>query len=435
MKILFSPLGMTDPISNFRDGSMLHICRYYDIDKVYLYMSKEVYDHHINDNRYVYCLEKLGDLMGKKIEHELIIRKDLVEVQIFDYFLTEYETLLKDIHQKNPGAEIYLNVSSGSPAMKNALQQLSAMLNFKTTPIQCSTPEKKSNPHKGEIDKCSPEEQWECNDDNSDPKNRCEISENYNFIVMLKKKMIEELILKYDYIGAKALISENMSLTDKFKELLDAACERYMLRFSVSNAVFRKYGFDVAENEITNYLRCLDLKVKKEEYADFIRAITPLIVDLFENILASDTCGNFRLKDYTAVDKKNVEKWNISKLSNDFPDIISALDSKFGGRFNGGNVYSIHLVEIINKRASDNKLSDICCKLRSIEENVRNITAHEIVSVNDKWIHKRTGGYYSADIIKLLYDAMCYTPIKPPRDFFNSYDKMNELLIKSLYEN
>ena len=28
-KILFSPIGGTDPISNFRDGAMLHICRIY----------------------------------------------------------------------------------------------------------------------------------------------------------------------------------------------------------------------------------------------------------------------------------------------------------------------------------------------------------------------------------------------------------------------
>lgn len=30
-KILFSPIGGTDPISNFRDGAMLHICRIFNI--------------------------------------------------------------------------------------------------------------------------------------------------------------------------------------------------------------------------------------------------------------------------------------------------------------------------------------------------------------------------------------------------------------------
>ena len=43
-KILFSPVGGTDPVSenNYRDGSMLHICRHYKPDKVILYLSNIV---------------------------------------------------------------------------------------------------------------------------------------------------------------------------------------------------------------------------------------------------------------------------------------------------------------------------------------------------------------------------------------------------------
>ena len=36
-RILFSPVGGTDPIRNCHDGSMLHICRHYKPDIVYLY--------------------------------------------------------------------------------------------------------------------------------------------------------------------------------------------------------------------------------------------------------------------------------------------------------------------------------------------------------------------------------------------------------------
>lgn len=45
-RILFSPIGTTDPIKNYRDGSMLHICRKYKPDKVYLYLSAEMMEHH-----------------------------------------------------------------------------------------------------------------------------------------------------------------------------------------------------------------------------------------------------------------------------------------------------------------------------------------------------------------------------------------------------
>ena len=58
-RILFSPIGGSDPIRNFRDGSMLHICRNYLPDQVYLYLSYEMCVHHEKDDRYRYCIEKL----------------------------------------------------------------------------------------------------------------------------------------------------------------------------------------------------------------------------------------------------------------------------------------------------------------------------------------------------------------------------------------
>lgn len=115
MNILFSPIGFTDPISNFRDGSLLHICRYYDINKIYLYMSKEIYARHIKDNRYIYSLDRLGERLGKKFEYEFIIKEDLVDVHIFDVFINEFTAKLNEIHKNYPDAKIYLNISSGTP--------------------------------------------------------------------------------------------------------------------------------------------------------------------------------------------------------------------------------------------------------------------------------------------------------------------------------
>lgn len=47
--IYFSPIGNTDPIKYLYDGSMLHICRYYEPDVVYLYLSKEMAENHKKD--------------------------------------------------------------------------------------------------------------------------------------------------------------------------------------------------------------------------------------------------------------------------------------------------------------------------------------------------------------------------------------------------
>ena len=56
-RILFSPIGSTDPISRQYDGAMLHIIRKYRPEKVYVYMSKEMCELEDKDHRYSWCLD------------------------------------------------------------------------------------------------------------------------------------------------------------------------------------------------------------------------------------------------------------------------------------------------------------------------------------------------------------------------------------------
>lgn len=58
-KILFSPVGNTDPIRYNKDGSMLHICRVYKPDVVYLYLSQEMAENQKKDGRYTTALRFL----------------------------------------------------------------------------------------------------------------------------------------------------------------------------------------------------------------------------------------------------------------------------------------------------------------------------------------------------------------------------------------
>lgn len=157
-KILFSPLGGTDPISNFVTVYVAHMP---DLQTGYsvLYMSKEMYDYHVKDNRYLYCLDKLSELIDHKFEVKLIERPELTEVQDFDYFYQEFETLLREIHKEYEG-EILLNISSGTPAMKNALNIMADLMEIRLHPIQVVTPEGKINSHEEDKDNYDVESYW-----------------------------------------------------------------------------------------------------------------------------------------------------------------------------------------------------------------------------------------------------------------------------------
>ena len=97
---LFSPIGNTDPVKYFYDGSMLHICRYYKPDVVYLYLSKEMMEYHRTDNRYVRSIELLGKKLNHIFEVHIIENDQMVNVQQYDVFYKEFRSIISDIERE-----------------------------------------------------------------------------------------------------------------------------------------------------------------------------------------------------------------------------------------------------------------------------------------------------------------------------------------------
>ena len=438
MNILFSPVGLTDPVSNFRDGAMIHICRFRQIDKVYLYLSKEVYEYENHDHRYSYCINMLAKQTEHKLEYEFIVKEQLEDVHLFDTFIHDFRKEITRIHQANPDDQLYLNVSSGTPAMKSALQILAAFREFDMIPIQVATPQKRSNPHVEEKWSYNPEEQWKCNDDNSDPIDRCSVSVNINFLLLTKKQMLAELINKYDYVGAQALADTmRHSLSDKFIELLDGAVKRFTLQFGEANTIYKKYNLNLLEAEqsnyapITEYLLELDIRVRKQEYGKFIQGLTPLIFDLYEMILSNKM--NIKLDNLTVESSYGEREWNIKELLRDANLQIKECLEGQNGVISQNTVYSASLNRIIQGMCNDERIKKLCRKLRSIEQTARNIAAHEIVSISDQWIKQKTN-CLSADILDMFRRLIIYAGININNNFFGSYDRMNDCLIKALNE-
>ena len=161
-KILFSPVGGTDPIRYFRDGSMLHICRHYRPDLVYLYLSHEMMEYHRKDNRYIDALERLGAYLNHTFEVRLIERDALINVQQYDVFYEDFrQELIKIENQMEEGDELLLNMASGTPAMKSALLVMATFAEYRFLPIQVSTPKKRMNAEQDDREEYDKETDWE----------------------------------------------------------------------------------------------------------------------------------------------------------------------------------------------------------------------------------------------------------------------------------
>ncbi|MDO5689055.1 MAG: hypothetical protein Q4G61_02255 [Tissierellia bacterium] len=430
-RLLFSPVGTTDPIStnNGYDGALLHILRNYKPDMVVLYLSSEMVELHHQDNRFLRAIELLREQINIEFRVEVIERKELIDVQKFDVFYREFNEILNKLRGEYPDTEILLNVSSGTPAMKSTLQTISVLAPYKLTPVQVNSPAQKSN----RLDKSlNIEEFWPLNEDNQvNSKNRCEVSINRNLNYEIKKELIVAHIKSYDYGAALAVAETVREFTNPAViEYLELMEHRLRLTSHEVYRIAKKYpGEDfylVNDPEvlkIIEYFLLMDITVRNQKHLDFIRSISPLIFNLL--VIALKKHG-LDISNYCTRDR-----WDEELLTGDETGrkISKLMNLSISGRYS--TIYSRHLIDIVAGWVSDKKLVDKLRSLRDIESEARNIAAHEIVSVTDQWI-KSKSKHTSEEILRLFKSTIKGLNLNIRAEIWDAYDTINKKIIQLL---
>ena len=442
--ILFSPVGGTDPISlsNLHEGSMLHVCRVYHPDVVYLYLSKEMLNYHRKDNRYCYCLDRLQEQEHFKMVYKVIERENLNNVSEYDFFYPEFYRCLTEIQEEMQNDDVLLlNIASGTPAMKSALVVIQQLLNVPAKCIQVLTPTKEQNTHIKSDETYNVEEVWRLNRDNDKEhfKNRCVEISCPSLVTLKILEIIKEQILKYDYQAALSLVGTIPGRPiRKLEKLLALAKARQDLDGVKVDQLSKETGIDVipikspGKRDIFEYALNLKNKLERREYADFIRAITPLFLDLFLRVL-QDECA-VPIHNYIGRDNHNSLVWNNLQNGSEVKNI---LDNAYGGHFRVATNYrptyvqSDHLVALIKSKTSAAELVNAVDQLRLVEIKVRNIAAHEIVSITDHKINNLTG-LTGEGIMELIRKVFTYTSMYDNGLNWDSYREMNEKIIEAV---
>ena len=321
--------------------------------------------------------------------------------------------------------------------MKSGLLVLQTMEEYPAKLIQVSTPEKRINEHHHkDYDVVT---LWELDEDNQpDAHNRCSEITCPSLQKLKKEEVIKKHIMSYDYRAALT-VANTMKTDDtqNYKIYLELAEKRLLLDMSAVDKMAKKIDFDCipvkssSERMLFEYALCMMIKLKKEEYVDFIRAITPMLVDLFELVLkvqckidVNDYCNNIKKKDGS-----NQRRWSGNKLMN--TEVENVLNTAFSGSFKLGDVYSVHIKALIEHFSTDIQLNELISNLRLVEEKIRNTAAHDIVSVTEKVIEERTG--FSAEkIMKMIQKLFSYTGIKVKKEYWDSYDLMNQEILEKI---
>lgn len=435
-RILFSPVGGTDPIKYFRDGSMLHICRHYRPDIIYLYLSHEMMEYHRKDNRYEDTIRRLGAHLNHYFEIRLIERDELIHVQQYDRFFHDFREEIKKLEQKmQPEDELLVNLSSGTPAMKSALLVLATLAEYRFLPIQVSTPQKKINSEHDDREEYD-STLWELDEDNDvGAPNRCEEVKCLNLMKILKIEAIKKHIRAYDYSAALSVATEiRQDLSEDAFRLLQIANERLKLNLRKISQLMKDKDDNIYpvrdgdKQKIFEYTLALQIKITKQEYGDFLRGITPLVIDLFELILKNEC--KIKLDDCCTRDKRNVLQWDRKKLEQ--MGLFQMLNAEYNGAFRLGIVYSSQVAKIICNRCNDVKLKQKVEEITKVEGKVRNPAAHDIISVTDDWILQETQKRAS-EILEILKYLVQKSGIHVKKEDWHSYDAMNEKIERYLW--
>ncbi len=435
--ILFSPLGGTDPISgsNCQDGSMLHICRVYKPTKIILYMSKEILENQEKDDRYHYALEHLFRLQQREgVVIEEIKRPELTYVQEFDFFYKDFREIIGKIFaEMDTSDRLLLNISSGTPAMKSGLLVLQTLGEYPAaTMIQVSTPAGKMNEHTHKD--YDIELLWDLNEDNEpDFKNRCQVVQCPTLSKIKNEEIIKKHIAVYDYQAAAA-VAETMQPEDtqSYLKYLKMAEARILLDFPTVDKWQKKIAEDCLPVKSGNsrkyfeYALNLSIKLKRKEYADFIRGITPIIVDLFEMVLKKQC--NIDVNAYTK-SASEVRTWDKTKLEG--TNLQITLNENYNGNFRYGPIYSDHLRVLIQAYSQDMRLHSLVNDLRQVEEKIRNMAAHQIVSITDEKIEEKTG-FTGKQIMDKIISMFSYTGMNIDKKSWSSYDELNQWILRAM---
>ena len=448
MKILFSTLGMTDPIKNNYDGPLLHIMRYYKPQKVYLFMTQRVCELADQDDRYRVHISNLCEKGGFACKIIELRHEEIDNPQEFDIFYPIFEKELINIHNYNVDCQILINLSSGTPQMKSACHLLAITAPFPVVPIQVTTPNECENYGSPNYDL---ENNWKNNLDNHPdlgPKNRAKQVETENLRFLFLREAAISNIKAYNYTAALnilAVVKEFVS--EDVMRLLRAAQHRKNMELTEAEKESNLAKYDLFPiksgdlKDLFEYLLLLDLQQKSGQLMDFVRGISPALSRLFECFL-QEKCHRNVKRDYCVQSRLDSDHWRIKrdKLEVKDPLLLSYYDERFKQGFRDSDLSCSTLLPIIEfdcgaagkypNEAALKKAQD----MRSIEDNIRNPAAHNIKAIKEEQF-TRAAGISSKRLIsdmqwlfKYIYPHYFSSNI----DAWDSYNIMNVHIIGRL---
>ena len=456
-KILLTFAGNTDPTRGEHDGPIIHICRYYKPDKIYLILTKEMEER--NEEPYNIYKRAIKENLKNYNPEIICIKTGIKDAHHFDiYFNWIYETF-EIIKKDEKDTEIYLNMTSGTSQMTtNLLMYYIDSLDLNLIPIQVETYKKQSNQSEENnktVDKhYDVEAEAICNLDNEEKTRTYRIVEPdlKKYSRILTKNQIEKLLEQYKYEAISELLKRN--IFDKNLELntlVNFAIERTNLKGldcnkklnSLNNKDYNKlYYFTKDKNitripdwyQIVDFFSLANIKQKTEDISSYTLMLEPIVVKIYLSIL-KDLMGK-NLDELFRKDSHGY-KVELKRLEEDLKEMIKK-DLKREYLKDDTNISTSVLASTIKyylKKENNievnyfTSLAETLAKMKT----VRNTLAHELRSISREDFNKESETTVEQINSKILeFFNKFYTSLGYKKEMVEIYDNINKEIVKLL---
>ena len=410
-RVLFCPVGMTDPYRDCFEGPSLQINRYYKPQKIYIFYTKEIAELAKSDDRFKDALYAQSQNLRSKNDQPEILEffyPELGDPSDFDALNIPYVECLDKIIADNPDVEILINISSGTPQMV-ATACLIGVTRYREKDyrlIQVKNPEKKSGRQQAHLYTYSEDEISSLFDNELNAENRCSEPPVAFFEETMRREQFEKLIRRYDYAGAVGVVAQYpRAFTETVSRTVTHMKGRAAFNYLDADRIIKnedKEAFSFFPVQTTDYRKIYEfylathIRYLQNDWHDYLLRLSPLLTNLME--LYMQKRYNFSVH---SIARQDGDAWklNTSIMMQKMPELPAFLNGKSEtGRFWDTYISLNNLLWILEflmmksqAQNEEQKIYSLFQDLRAIESRLRNLVAHQMVVVSDDWAKSNSG--------------------------------------------
>lgn len=416
--VLYSCIGTTDPVRGMRDGGLIHILRFYRPEAVYLFLSQEMIRRDREDDRIAKTFAFLRENWDGYNPRLVRFETDIQDPSDMDALTAPMDALLQRVLEENPGTEILLNLSSGTPQMQILLAQMALDPRYPTRGIQVKTPEKQSGTAERTNTRAYPVEEALGLNEDEEPgaPNRCCEPRMMAVRREAVRNQLSGLISQRNYAAIAQMGAQLPAPIPKLAKHLD-----YRSRFLLKEAREAAQGLTgmglLAEPgnlpypvyEMVEYFGVLKHLVYLKRYTDFLLRLNPFLIRLQLQMLA-EKLHPMGVPLEALIATRDGHKVVLPEgIGSALPEMLAFLESTFQCALQERDVSIRVLNLMLEHLGTEETTLQLLADCEKLNNLLRNQAAHSLFSVTNQDIRRVCGWDGESilrDLEKVLLEAL-----------------------------